>query len=96
MKIILDYWEPNDKPVVTESGFCYRDTKSVIKRQETLEGDEEKIFKAFYDKNNSLRYCNGSYYKFQDKEVEKRYFLWWNSLSDSTRFDMFYGNGIVD
>lgn len=96
MEAKLNYWNPKNETVVTDDGFCYLDTKSVITNVVTIEGTEEDIFKEFYAKNNSLRYCNGSHYKFQDTDLEHRYDAWYKSLSKGTTFNMYYGNGVVD
>ena len=96
MKIQIEYWNPNNKTVVTEKGFRYLDTKSVITRIEVWNGNKEEIFKKYDAKNNSLRYCNGSYYRFKDKELQEEYLSWYNNLSKSTKFNMYYGNGVVD
>ena len=69
----------------------------LVPKQTTIsEGTEEDIFKEFYAKNNSLRYCNGSHYEFQDADLKHRYDAWYKSLSKATTFNMYYGNGIVD
>jgi hypothetical protein len=60
------------------------------------EGTEDEIFNKFYKENNRLRYCNGTHYKFKWKIYEKRYDLWFDSLTKQKRFDMYYGNGTVD
>ena len=85
MDIILEYWDREDYS-----------TNSVIKKTETISGSKIDIFKKFDAKNNSLRYCNGSYYKFQDKEIQKEYNIWYKSLDKQTKFNMYYGGGIVD
>jgi len=96
MKAKIEYWNPKNETVITETGFRYLDTKSVITRVETWEGTKEEIFKKFDQKNNSLRYCNGSYYMFEDKQLAVEYKEWYNSLDEATKFNMFYGNGVVD
>lgn len=96
MEVRVEYWNPKNESVVTESGFRYLDTKSVITKVEIWEGTKEEIFKKFNKKNNSLRYCNGSFYKFEDKTLETEYINWYKSLDETTKFNMFYGNGIVD
>jgi len=96
MEAQLNYWNPENKDVVTADGFRYLSTKSVITKVVTIEGTEEDIFKEFYAKNNSLRYCNGSHYEFQDADLKHRYDAWYKSLSKATTFNMYYGNGIVD
>jgi len=96
MKARIECWNPKNVLVVTKKGFRYEDTKSVITGNETWEGTKEKIFKRFYKQNNSLRYCNGSHYKFEDETLDADYINWYKSLSESNKFNMFYGNGVVD
>lgn len=88
MKTTLDYWDKID----------YRSVFSEIKRQEETEGNNEiEIFEQFYKLNNSLRYCNGSYYKFNDLEWENKYNEWLKSDDYKKKsFELYYGNGIVD
>jgi hypothetical protein len=96
--IKLNYFSPSNKTIVTESGFRYTDTDSVLQRQETISGDNDiEIFEQFYKLNNRLRYCNGSYYKFISQEWENKYKEWLNSEDYSQKsFRLYYGNGIVD
>jgi len=63
MKIKIGYWDlvGNEK------------IYSQLIRTETLVGSKEDIFKEFYKRNNSLRYCNGSYWKFISEIVQKEY-----------------------
>lgn len=96
MKIRIEYWNPKNETIVTDTGFRYLDTKSVITNIQTWYADKEEIFKKFDKENNSLRYCNGSYLKFEDQTLENEYRAWYKSLSESTKFNMFYGNGVVD
>ena len=86
IEINVEYW---DRISYTSSG-------SEVKRVEEWSGEKEELFNRFYAENNSLRYCNGSYYKFQDADTQKEYSEWLNSLSEGTRFNMYYGNGVVD
>lgn len=98
MKIIVEYWNPKNVTVTTESGFRYLDTKSVVTKTEEHEvetpEDKENLFKTIYHRNNSLRYCNGSYWKFVDKSIEAEYhgafMRKYNTISN------YYGNGVVD
>lgn len=89
MEIILDYWDRKDYQYSWESE---------IKKQETIEADDDiAIFEKFYKMNNSLRYCNGSYYKFNDKQWQNRYNEWLKTDDyKSKSFNLYYGNGIVD
>ncbi len=87
MKAIIEYWDYAD----------HRRDRSEIKRTEELIADtEDALFEAFYKKNNRLRYCNGSYYKFEDKSVEAKYNEWRDNMSHSRSFELYYGNGVVD
>ena len=98
MKAELEYWSPRNETVVTESGFRYLDTKSVVKHKETIEAASEiELFEKFYKMNNRLRYCNGTYYKFIDMEIEEAYMAWLKSDDFNKKsFDLYYGNGVVD
>jgi hypothetical protein len=97
-KATLDYWSPRNESVVTESGFRFLDTKSVIKStKEITDTTEIGLFEQYYGLNNSLRYCNGSYYKFQDKQWEEKYNEWLKSDDYKNKsFNLYYGNGVVD
>ncbi len=88
MKVVLNYWDR----------ITYSSINSEIKNQKTIQGkDDIDIFEQFYKLNNSLRYCNGSYYKFQDKEWENKYNQWLKSEDyKSKSFSLYYGNGVVD
>lgn len=61
-----------------------------------VEGTKEECFSKFYNMNRTYRYCNDIFYKFADKSDDKDYDNWYDSLSKSTRFDMYYGNSTVD
>jgi len=89
---------PEAKKVEKETGFHYLDTSSVITNTKDIESNTNiGLFEQFYQLNNSLRYCNGSHYEFQDKQLEFKYKEWLNSDDYKTRsFELYYGNGIVD
>jgi hypothetical protein len=89
MEIILDYWDRKDYQYFWESE---------IKKQETIKADDDiAIFEKFYKMNNSLRYCNGSYYKFNDKQWQDKYNKWLKTDDyKSKSFNLYYGNGVVD
>ena len=66
-------------------------------REEELNGKtKEECFLQFYNINRHYRYCNNIFYKFKDKEDKEQYDSWYKSLSEAQRFDMYYGNSIVD
>jgi len=89
MEIVLDYWDRKD--------YSYS-WESEIKNQKTIEADDDiAIFEQFYKMNNSLRYCNGSYYKFNDKQWQDKYNEWLKTDDyKSKSFNLYYGNGVVD
>jgi hypothetical protein len=88
MKVTLDYYDK----------ISYTSINSEIKRQEDIEAETDiDIFEIFYKKNNSLRYCNGSYYKFKDIEWGKKYQDWLKSDDYKNKsFNLYYGGGVVD
>jgi hypothetical protein len=96
MEIQIEYWEIVSKTVITDTGFTYRSDKSEITRELVWEGTKEEIFKRFDKENNSLRYCNGSFYKFKNDTMQQEYIAWYKALDKNTKFNMFYGNGVVD
>jgi hypothetical protein len=98
MKTTLDYWNPKNETIVTESGFRYLDKTSVITRTTDIEDTTEiGLFEQLEKLNNRLRYCSGSYYKFQDKQLELKYKEWLRSYDYKAKsFGLYYGNGIVD
>lgn len=66
-------------------------------REEELAGKtKEECFKEFYNRNKVYRYCNDVFYKFKDEEDKLQYDSWYKSLSEAQRFNMYYGNSIVD
>lgn len=66
-------------------------------REEELNGKtKEDCFREFYNLNKHYRYCNDIFYKFKEEEDKEQYDSWYKSLSGSQRFDMYYGNSIVD
>ena len=88
MKVILDYFDR----------VSYTSCHSEIKRQEEInENTEIEIFENFYSKNNRLKYCNCTYYKFNSKEWEDKYNDWLKSDDYKAKsFNLYYGNGVVD
>ena len=88
MKTTLEYWDKKD----------HLGNGSEIKSCKEIEFENDiDLFEKFYKLNNSLRYCNGSYYKFVDKEQEAAYYKWIKSDDYKKKsFNLFYGNGVVD
>lgn len=98
MKVTLNSWNPKNETVVTETGFRYLDTTSVITGTKEINGNNDvEIFEQFYKMNNRLRYCNGSYYTFLNIGWEIKYEVWLKSDDYKKKsFDLYYGNGVVD
>jgi len=84
--------------VITEHGYIMPPSLySTPKHKKTLIGETlDNIYEQFYKLNNSLRYCNGLYYKFVDSADEADYLKWQKNLSKEKSFNLFYGNGVVD
>lgn len=79
------------------SGYLYQ-YKEVVKNTYVLEGKTDiDIFEQFYDRNNSIRYCNDTAYRFKDKEWELKYKDWLKSEDFKKKsFQLYYGTGTVD
>ena len=56
--------------------------------------DTEESFVKFYDANNELKYCNGSYYIIVDKDVEEKYLK--EFFPKYHTINNYYKGGIVD
>ena len=66
-------------------------------KEEELNGKtKEECFLQFYNINRHYRYCNDVFYKFKAEEDKLQYDSWYKSLSGTQRFNMYYGNSIVD
>ena len=79
MNITVEFWDR----------ISYTNSNSEVKKLETWNGTKEEIFKKFNKENNSLRYCSGCYYKFQDSTLQKEYRNWYEYLSEPTKFNMY-------
>lgn len=88
----VEYWDRLRQTKVTENGFRYEDQNSFLIRTEDFPEGEEG-FKQFYHKNNSLKYCNGSYYKFQDSVDHEKYSEF---VKKYNTIENYYNGGIVD
>lgn len=93
MKTKVNFYSLKRTTVKTETGFMYEKSESVLNRTEEWEGTENEIFLRFYKSNNSLKYCNGTFYEFTDREVAKRYS---ENFNDLHTIENYYGAGIVD
>ena len=88
MKATVEYWDRVD---------TYSPHSKKV-REETIEADTQtELFIKFYKLNRSLRYCNGSYYKFKDRKMGMRYQEWLKSPEyEEMSFNLYYGSSIVD
>ncbi len=96
MEIKVEYWDKINRVVKKPSGYSFYDTNSELKKTESITGNtKEEIYAEFYSRNNSLRYCNGAYWKFVDKSVDEDYRK--NFLPKHHTIENYYGRGgIVD
>ena len=92
IKETIEYYDK-----VVQSGPVYT-TKTKLIREEELSAETlTELHIKFYKLNNSLRYCNGSYYKFKDDKAKTKYKDWLNSDEyEKISFQLYYGGGIVD
>lgn len=98
IKTVLEYYSPKNESVTTKTGFRYLDTGSTLTSTKEISAKtEHELFIRFYKLNNKLRYCNETYYKFADGEMEKKYAEWLNSPEyKAISFDLYYGSETVD
>lgn len=82
------------KDVVTVN-VVYHDTYSADKVTPST-GTYDKVFELLQSYNNRMRYCNGCYGEFENKEVKALYRTWQEILPESRSFDLYYQGGIVD
>ncbi len=92
----IEYWKPRNKTVTTDTGYTYLDRKSEQSSVQVWSGTKEEIFKKFEKERNKLRYCNGHYYKFRDKNLEREQSEWYKNLPEHVRFNMYYSTGVVE
>jgi len=97
-QVDYDWVEKNHKPIAKKlrENMIHKLTLQDTATYRNLGLESTGKFKKFDKENNSLRYCNGSCYKFEDKTLDAEYKKWYDGLSESTKFNMFYGNGVVD
>ena len=80
--IKVEYWDVE-----------YKGAKSkLVKTEEWPDTDES--FERYYKLNNSLKYCNGSHYKFVSDKVQRRYNE--EFFDKYHTIENYYGGGIVD
>jgi len=71
----------------------YQGAKSELVRTEDWP-DTDESFVKYYQLNNRLKYCNGSYYKFVSDEVRRRYTE--EFFDKYHTIENYYRGGIVD
>lgn len=62
---------------------------------ETLQGTICEIFYKFTELNDHLKYMNGCYYKFKDKQIEEAYKEWLNDYPGNIHLDIAVKNGSI-
>jgi len=98
-KVVVQYWNPKNAFVPNANGIgSHYDSNSYVTKTEEheveTEEDKEALFRTIYHRNNSLRYCNGSYWKFVDKKFEAEYYG--DFMRKYNTIGNYYGNGVVD
>ena len=53
----------------------------------------KECFEQTYPSERSLRYCNGYYIRFKDKDIHEKYNEW---KKTGVTIEMYYGGGVVD
>lgn len=84
----------NSKEEVDVEVIYFNDYKE--SKRETWHGTLTDIFTRFDRANNSLRYCNGSYYKLVKESDEELRGIWYSTNNWYTNFNNYYLGGIVD
>lgn len=57
---------------------------------------KEETFKKIYEYRRTFRYCNDIKFGFVNESDEKEYNIWKKNLSNIEKFNLYYGDGIVD
>lgn len=97
MKIKIEYWDTLMRTKEYQKGGFYVDqTPEKVKEEIILGKTEDELFEIFYKRNNSLRYCNGSYWKFSNQSDAEKYHQWICKMPTQRSFELYYGNGVVD
>lgn len=80
--IKVEYWDVD-----------YKGAKSKLIRTEEWPDTDESLAK-YYELNNSLKYCNGSHYKFVSDKVRERYSK--EFFPKYHTIENYYRGGVVD
>lgn len=82
--VIIEYYKPYERTVITDDGFSYCKTESILAKETELKDvTVEEMCEKFYRRNRALTYVNYSFYKFKDPKYKKLYDLY---------IDMYDGN----
>ena len=87
---IIKIW---NKPISVNVLKCVDYKKSAV---EEWKGTFDEVCEKLYVLNNKLRYCNGDYYQFEDKDMQSNFRIWYDLIPSARSFAIYYGNGIVD
>lgn len=96
IKVKVEHWNTKIPHKTIFSRFYHKHTKGKITKTIVLKGYKKEIFKTFNAINNSLQYQGESFYKFKNKKIEQKYQQWYESLDESIKFKIFYGDKIPD
>ena len=73
--------------------YTNRDKDHIVERHVIIGNTLEECFKKAYPYERSLRYCNGYWTEFEDKDINSKYKEWKRT---GVSIEMYYGNGTVD
>lgn len=65
-------------------------------KEEVWDGTYDEVFEKLEEHNRHLRYCNGLHYTFKDEQMNHLHNIWYNIISEGRKFNLYYGDGIVD
>ena len=74
----------------------YADKDGVVRHHVYPRGTFDEVCEKMEKENNRLRYCNGSWHQFQDEQMQEDFKLWYRLIPEGRRFNLYYGNGVVD
>lgn len=81
---------------VTEENISYDPRIESTTAKHVFSGTLDEVFERLERENNRLRYCNGHYFEFDDKEHRRLYGMWARLIPYWRSFKLYYGNGTID
>ena len=87
---IVSIW---NKPISVNVLKCVDYKVSAV---EEWKGTFDEVCEKLDVINNKLRYVNGSYYQFDDTDMQSKFKLWYELIPTERSFSLYYGDGIVD